>query len=59
MGLVKFYKTPVNKYDPSGHSAILAILIAVGILAIDTIVETAILMNSDKYKFENVYHFNP
>ena len=48
---------PVMYYDPSGHSAILAILIAVGILAIDTIIETAILMNSDKYKFENVYHF--
>ena len=50
---------PVNKYDPSGHSAILAILIAVGILVIDTIVETAILLNSDKYKAENVYHVNP
>ncbi len=50
---------PINKYDPSGHSAILAILIAVGIFAVDTIVETSILMCSDDYKAEKVYKLDP
>ena len=44
---------PIMYYDSSGHSALLVILAVVFI--IDTIVETCILMNNDKYQAEIVY----
>ena len=51
---------PINKYDPTGHFAISTlVLIALGIFVIDTVIETTILMTSEEYKAENVYHFNP
>ena len=43
---------PIMYYDPSGHSALLVILV---VFIVDAIVETCILMNNDKYQAESVY----
>lgn len=47
---------PVMYADPSGHIPILPILIIGGLFALDAAIETNILMNSEQYKAENVYH---
>ena len=47
---------PVNYLDEKGHSALLAILIILAVVVIDTVVETSILMGSDKYKANQVYN---
>ena len=46
---------PIMFIDPEGNSISIALLIFLGAILLDTIIETSILMNSDKYSAESVY----